>query len=173
MAQTCISEFTFGYAFLYEQTRRHWKDLKAAPILPSLQKEADEGWDAQLPTSAADYYYQFKISEHLTRSNSLFHKELDLFGPIPRGSILTAGFAGELDETAITRGESASLRLRLPDFRPRSTLRSKNRDIPYAKYLHCPIQDLQPETCPLKRGNSNMATGRVRCSAGRAEEQGK
>ena len=31
-----ISEFTFGYAFLFEQTQRNWANLKAAPILPSL-----------------------------------------------------------------------------------------------------------------------------------------
>ena len=58
MAITGISEFSFGYAFLYEQTRRNWGTLRAAPILPSLQKEADEGWDANLPTHGVDYYYQ-------------------------------------------------------------------------------------------------------------------
>lgn len=29
-----ISEFTFGYAFLYEQTQRNWQELRAVPILP-------------------------------------------------------------------------------------------------------------------------------------------
>jgi hypothetical protein len=49
MALTGISEFTFGFAFLSEQANRNWP-LKAVPILPSLQQEADEGWDAKLPT---------------------------------------------------------------------------------------------------------------------------
>jgi hypothetical protein len=48
MATIGISEFTFGYAFLYEQTRKNWTNLKAAPVLPSLQKEKDAGWDAEL-----------------------------------------------------------------------------------------------------------------------------
>ena len=61
MATIGISEFTFGYAFLYEQTRKNWANLKAAPVLPSLQKEKDEGWDAHLPLQGVDFYYQFKL----------------------------------------------------------------------------------------------------------------
>src|SRR5690606_37209162 len=72
MASTGISEFTFGYAFLYEQTQRHWANLKAVPVLPSLREEAELGWDARLPTSAVDYYYQFKLSDYLTRRNASF-----------------------------------------------------------------------------------------------------
>ena len=41
-----ISEFTFGFAFLYESTMANWNDLVAAPVLPSLQQEQNEGWDA-------------------------------------------------------------------------------------------------------------------------------
>lgn len=67
-----ISEFTFGFAFLYEQTQQHWEDLVAFPILPSLQQEADVGWDAHLPTNGTDYYYQFKMSEYLLRSNAKY-----------------------------------------------------------------------------------------------------
>src|SRR5262249_57938047 len=67
MGATGISEFTFGYAFLYEQTQRNWTNLKAVPILPSLQQEANLGWDAHLPTQAADFYYQFKLSDYLER----------------------------------------------------------------------------------------------------------
>ena len=67
-----ISEFTFGFAFLLEQTVRKWGDLKVAPILPSLYKEHNRGWDANLPTRGADYYYQFKLSDHLYRSNASY-----------------------------------------------------------------------------------------------------
>lgn len=72
MAQIGISEFTFGYAFLYEQTRANWNGLTAAPILPSLKQEEDEGWDARLPLLGTDFYYQFKLSEHLSRSNASY-----------------------------------------------------------------------------------------------------
>lgn len=75
MAQVGISEFTFGFGFLSEQTRRHWANLRIAPILPSLQQEQHEGWDAHLPLAAVDYYYQFKISDYLERSNSKFIAE--------------------------------------------------------------------------------------------------
>jgi len=75
MAETGISEFTFGYAFLYEQTQRNWAGLKAVPILPSLKQEQDLGWDAHLPTQAADFYYQFKLSAFLERRNSKYIKD--------------------------------------------------------------------------------------------------
>jgi len=70
-----ISEFTFGYAFLYEQTNRHWGNLRAAPILPSLQQEAEQGWDAHLPTNGIDYYYQFKLSDYLYTGNAKYIRE--------------------------------------------------------------------------------------------------
>jgi len=70
-----ISEFTFGYAFLYEQTSRHWGNLRAAPILPSLQQEAGQGWDAHLPTTGVDFYYQFKLSDYLRNGHAKFIKD--------------------------------------------------------------------------------------------------
>ena len=72
MATIGISEFAFGYAFLYEQTRNNWGNLQAAPILPSLQKEKDEGWDARLPLTGTDFFYQFKLSDHLSRGNAAY-----------------------------------------------------------------------------------------------------
>lgn len=66
-----ISEFTFGYAFLFEQTQRSWGGLKAAPVLPSLVQEAGLGWDAMLPTAAADFYFQFKMAERMVRASAL------------------------------------------------------------------------------------------------------
>ena len=72
MAQIGISEFTFGYAFLYEQTHANWSGLTAAPVLPSLQQEQDAGWDAHLPLAGTDFYYQFKLSDYLSRSNALY-----------------------------------------------------------------------------------------------------
>lgn len=49
MATIGISEFSFGYAFLYEQTRANWTTLRAVPVLPSLQQEKDVGWGFQEP----------------------------------------------------------------------------------------------------------------------------
>lgn len=72
MASIGISEFTFGYSFLYEQTLANWDNLRAAPILPSLRSEQDAGWDAHLPVNAIDFYYQFKLTEYLSRRNAAF-----------------------------------------------------------------------------------------------------
>ena len=72
MATVGISEFTFGYAFLYEQTHRKWANLTAAPILPSLYREAALGWDAHLPLEGTDFYYQFKLSDYLSHGNSTY-----------------------------------------------------------------------------------------------------
>jgi hypothetical protein len=84
MASIGISEFTYGYAFLFEQTYSNWGDLRAAPILPSLQQEQHEGWDAQLPTNGTDYYYQFKLSDYLSRSNAKYISDGTYNGPYYR-----------------------------------------------------------------------------------------
>src|SRR5215470_18892121 len=65
----------FGYAFLYEQTHAHWEDLTAAPILPNLQQEYEEGWDAHLPLNGTDFYYQFKLSDYLSRPYANYIKD--------------------------------------------------------------------------------------------------
>lgn len=70
-----LSEFMFGYAFLYEQTHNNWPDLTAAPILPSLQHEYDEGWDAHLPLNGTDFYYQFKLSDYLFNHNAKYIRD--------------------------------------------------------------------------------------------------
>ena len=67
-----ISEFTFGFAFLFEQTQRNWNQLSAVPILPSLQQEADDAWDARLPIVGTDFYYQFKLSDYLSHGNAKY-----------------------------------------------------------------------------------------------------
>jgi hypothetical protein len=72
MVELGISEFTFGYAFLYEQTLKKWGSLVAAPVLPSLRKETEENWDAKLPMRGCAFYYQFKLSDHLERGNARF-----------------------------------------------------------------------------------------------------
>ena len=82
-----LSEFTLGYAFLYEQTQRSWQELRAVPILPSLQQEASTGWDAQLPLVGKDYYYQFKLSERLSRSNAKYIKDGTYPGPYFRSAL--------------------------------------------------------------------------------------
>lgn len=84
MASIGISEFTFGYAFLYEQTRANWVNLQAAPILPSLQQEQEAGWDAHLPTNATDFYYQFKLTDYLSRRNASFIADGTYAGPYYR-----------------------------------------------------------------------------------------
>lgn len=84
MGLTGISEFTFGFAFLYEQTRHHWAGLRAVPILPSLQAEADLGWDAHLPAAAVDFYYQFKLSDYLFAAHARFRKDGTYAGPYYR-----------------------------------------------------------------------------------------
>jgi hypothetical protein len=65
-----ISEFTFGFAFLSELTRTNWQDITAAPVLPSLQQEQNEGWDAHLPIAGTPFFYQFKLTEYLSRRNA-------------------------------------------------------------------------------------------------------
>lgn len=75
MGLTGISEFTFGFAFLHEQTNRHFAGLTAVPILPSLQQEAGEGWDARLPINGIPNYYQFKLSDYLQRPNAKYIKD--------------------------------------------------------------------------------------------------
>ena len=87
MSATGISEFTFGYAFLYEQTQRNWAGLRAAPILPSLIQEANLGWDAHLPTQAADFYYQFKLSDYLERPYAKYLKDGTYTTPYYRASL--------------------------------------------------------------------------------------
>src|SRR5689334_5082033 len=75
MVAVGISEFTFGFAFLYEQVHANWAGVQAAPILPSLKQEEDDPWDANLPTEATDFYYQFKLTDYLSRSNATFIRD--------------------------------------------------------------------------------------------------
>ncbi len=84
MAIVGISEFTFGFAFLYEQTHGHWGNLRAAPVLPNLQQEQEEGWDANLPLNGTDFYYQFKLSDYLWRGNAKFIADGTYDGPYYR-----------------------------------------------------------------------------------------
>jgi hypothetical protein len=84
MAEIGISEFTFGYAFLHEQTQANWGNLTAAPILPSLQREEKEGWDAHLPLQGIDFYYQFKLSDYLSRGNATYIRDGTYGGPYYR-----------------------------------------------------------------------------------------
>jgi hypothetical protein len=79
-----ISEFTFGFAFLYEQTHAHWGNLQAAPVLPNLVQEQEQGWDANLPLNGVDFYYQFKLSDYLWRSNAKFIADGTYNGPYYR-----------------------------------------------------------------------------------------
>ena len=64
-----FSEFSFGFAFLHEYVNRN-PELTAAPELPSLRKEAAAGWDAGLTVQGHPKFFQFKLSEYLSRSNA-------------------------------------------------------------------------------------------------------
>jgi len=72
MVSVGISEFTFGFAFLFELTNANWPDITAAPVLPSLIQEQNQGWDARLPVAGTPYFYQLKLAEYLYRSNAKF-----------------------------------------------------------------------------------------------------
>jgi hypothetical protein len=96
MASLGISEFTFGFAFLYEQTHANWNNLRAVPILPSLIEEGGGnpneptggGYDAHLQLrSGIDYYYQFKMSKYLSRPTAQFYNEEPGQGPYYRFAI--------------------------------------------------------------------------------------
>jgi hypothetical protein len=87
MVAVGISEFTFGYAFLFEQTQRDWANLRAAPVLPSLKQEEEEGWDARLPLVGTDYYYQFKLSDYLFRPHARYIKDGTYTEPYHRISL--------------------------------------------------------------------------------------
>jgi hypothetical protein len=82
-----ISEFTFGFAFLFELTRANWEGITAAPILPSLQQEQNEGWDAKLPVAGTPFFYQFKLAEYLSRSNATYISNGTYAGPYFRISL--------------------------------------------------------------------------------------
>jgi hypothetical protein len=84
MVSIGISEFTFGFAFLHEQTITQWDGLTAAPILPSLQQEANAGWDAHIPLEGEAFFYQFKLSDYLFRSNATFISNGTYTGPYYR-----------------------------------------------------------------------------------------
>jgi hypothetical protein len=51
---------------------QNWGGLSGYPILPSLQDEAEGGWDARLPANGTDYYYQFKLTDYLHAPNAAF-----------------------------------------------------------------------------------------------------
>lgn len=84
MADLGISEFTFGFAFLHEQTLKKWGSIKSFPVLPSLIDEADSAWDAHLPTYGKEFYYQFKLSELLSRRNAKYIAKGPYSGPYYR-----------------------------------------------------------------------------------------
>jgi hypothetical protein len=81
MVATGISEFTFGFAFLFEQASHYWGDLRAAPILPNLYQEGNLGWDAHLPRNGTDFYYQFKLTDLLQRHNAKLIRNGTYRGP--------------------------------------------------------------------------------------------
>jgi hypothetical protein len=76
-----ISEFTFGFAFLYESTIANWDNLIGFPVLPSLKDEQSKGYDAELPVEGTPFYYQFKLTEYLKRSDAAERLDKTHTGP--------------------------------------------------------------------------------------------
>jgi hypothetical protein len=74
MARLGISEFTFAFAFLHEQTNRNWGNFKSYVALPSLREEHTQPWDAELPFRGTSYYYQFKLSDWLWSGNAKYRR---------------------------------------------------------------------------------------------------
>jgi hypothetical protein len=67
-----VSEFTFGFAFLFEQVNANWLGVAAAPVLPSLQTEQMVGWDVAIPLFGVPFFYQFKIPEYLSAAHATY-----------------------------------------------------------------------------------------------------
>ena len=67
-----FSEFSYGFAFTHEYINRH-PHLKAAPELPNLVKEGQEGggWDLKLGYLGHPKIFQFKLSEYMRDSRAL------------------------------------------------------------------------------------------------------
>ncbi len=74
MAKLGISEFSFSFSFLHEQVNRNGRPF-CVPVLPSLRRESDVGYDAKLPKKGIDYYFQFKMSDYLRGGNAKFIKD--------------------------------------------------------------------------------------------------
>jgi len=116
MVSTGISEFTFGFGFLYEQTHANWKGLKAAPILPSLQQEKDEGWDAHLPMAGTDFYYQFKLSDYLSAGHAKFMKDGTYSSPYYRISLHRRDFNRQHNQLVIHAKRNPNTYYVAPEF---------------------------------------------------------
>ena len=84
MVSIGISEFTFGFAFLFEQVNANWIGLDAAPILPSLQTEQMSGWDVSIPMFGVPFFYQFKIPEYLSAAHATYIADGTYGGPYYR-----------------------------------------------------------------------------------------
>jgi hypothetical protein len=79
-----VSEFTYGFAFLFEQVNANWLGVAAAPILPSLQTEQMSGWDVSIPLFGVPFFYQFKIPEYLSASHATYISDGTYDGPYYR-----------------------------------------------------------------------------------------
>jgi hypothetical protein len=79
-----VSEFTYGFAFLFEQVDANWLGVAAAPILPSLQTEQMTGWDVSIPLFGVPFFYQFKIPEYLSASHATYIGDGTYGGPYYR-----------------------------------------------------------------------------------------
>lgn len=66
-----FSEFSYGYALTEELARGKLGKLTAAPVFPSLRKEAQVGYDVKLPFRGSPLFLQFKLSDYLKRSYAL------------------------------------------------------------------------------------------------------
>ena len=65
-----FSEFSYGFAFTHEYINRN-SSLQAAPELPSLIREAEKGYDLKLAYQGHAKFFQFKLSEYLSRNTAI------------------------------------------------------------------------------------------------------
>lgn len=70
--KAAFSEFSYGFAFTYSFIRK-LPGVKSAPVLPSLLSEGQQGgFDLKLDYPGMPVFFQFKLSDYLTRSNSKY-----------------------------------------------------------------------------------------------------
>jgi hypothetical protein len=66
-----ISEFSYGYALVEQISRNNAFQITAAPVFPSLIQEGYQfGYDAAIQFGGVPLFLQFKLSDHLERSNA-------------------------------------------------------------------------------------------------------
>ena len=66
-----FTEFSYAFAFTYELAST-LPGIKAAPKIPTLQEEGKVGPDVQLEFPGRIYFFQYKLTDFLTRPNAKY-----------------------------------------------------------------------------------------------------